>query len=356
MTAEDRGRDLYGLERGELAEHLLERGHARYRADQVFRWAHDGLVLSFGEMTNVPAAIRQELAAAFSIGWPEPVTADNAPDATKLLLPLDDGETVECVRMQTGPQSASLCLSSQVGCAIRCVFCASGADGLVRNLTAGEIVRQAITLRATLGPARNAVFMGMGEPMHNLQAVMKAIRILTDKAGWGISPQRIAVATSGIADGIRRYAAEGPATELAISLNAPTDELRQELMPGARDPLADVLAACDEFSERHRGQPITYAYVLLRGRNDRPEHAAQLAELLRGRRHHVNLIPYNPVAGATFSRPPEREVSAFTRRLQKAGLNASVRHSRGGSINAACGQLRARGARRDAARRPVPEG
>lgn len=350
MTAEDRRRDLYGLELAELTQHLLGHGHARYRADQVFRWAHERLARSFDEMTDVPAALRDELAGDFSIGWPEPVEESGAPDAAKLLLPLEDGERVECVRMQTGARSAALCLSSQVGCAIRCAFCASGADGLIRNLTPGEIVRQAAALRATLGSARNVVFMGMGEPMHNLEAVMKAIAIVTDKCGWGISPQRVTVATSGVARGIRRYAAEGLATELAVSLNAPGDELRRQLMPGVRDSITDVLAACDEFSDRLRGQPVTYAYVLLRGVNDQPEHAAQLADLLRGRRHHLNLIPYNPVEGLAFSRPREAEMSAFVRRLRRAGINVSVRHSRGDSVNAACGQLRVRGARRGAAR------
>jgi 23S rRNA (adenine2503-C2)-methyltransferase len=293
-------------------------------------------------MTDLPAALRQDLAAAFPVGPLDPVAVSEAPDSTKLLLALADGQTVECVRMMTGPQTASLCVSSQVGCSIRCAFCASGCGGLVRNLSAGEIVVQAITLRALVGPARNVVFMGMGEPLHNLDAVLRAIALLTDKAGWGLSPQRIAVATSGVARGIRRLAAEGPAVELALSLNAPSDELRRELMPGVRDSLAEVLGACDEFSARHGGQPVTFAYVLLRGVNDQPGHAAELAHLLSGRRHHVNLIPYNPVEGLPFERPAKHEAEAFRGRLERAGLNVTLRRSRGQSINAACGQLRAR--------------
>jgi 23S rRNA (adenine2503-C2)-methyltransferase len=341
----DRGH-LYGLTREELAQHLVQSGHPRYRADQVFRWTHARLAGSFEEMTDLPAALREGLSATFGIGWPAPLATSVAADATKLLLRLDDGETVECVRMQTGSQSASLCLSSQVGCAVRCAFCASGAAGLLRNLTVEEIVQQAAVLRSVLGPARNVVLMGMGEPMHNLPAVMKAITILTDKHGWGISPQRVTVATSGVAEGIRRYAQEGQATELAVSLNAPGDELRRQLMPGVRDPIAEVLAACDEFSRRHRGQPVTYAYVLLRGLNDQPEHAAQLADLLRGRRHHLNVIPYNPVEDLPYERPRDHEMAAFVRRLRRAGMNVSLRHSRGSSINAACGQLRAQQAPR----------
>jgi 23S rRNA (adenine2503-C2)-methyltransferase len=334
--------DLYAMARADLSAWFTERGHPRFRADQVFRWLHANLARCFEEMTDLPAALRQDLAAAFSVGPLDPTAVSEAPDSTKLLLALADGQTVECVRMMTGPQTASLCVSSQVGCSIRCAFCASGCGGLVRNLSAGEIVVQAITLRALVGPARNVVFMGMGEPLHNLDAVLRAIALLTDKAGWGLSPQRIAVATSGVARGIRRLAAEGPAVELALSLNAPSDELRRELMPGVRDSLAEVLGACDEFSARHGGQPVTFAYVLLRGVNDQPGHAAELAHLLSGRRHHVNLIPYNPVEGLPFERPAKHEAEAFRGRLERAGLNVTLRRSRGQSINAACGQLRAR--------------
>jgi 23S rRNA (adenine2503-C2)-methyltransferase len=335
---------LYGFTHAELAAWLIERGHPRFRADQVFRWAHGVPARSFKEMTDLPAALREELATAFSIGPLAPLTVSEAPDSTKLLLKLADGQTVECVRMRTGPETASLCVSSQVGCAIRCAFCASGAAGLVRNLSAAEIVVQAITLRAEVGPARNVVFMGMGEPLHNVGPVIKAIEVLTDKHGWGMSPQRVAVATSGVAKGIRRFAAEGPATELAVSLNAPDDELRRTLMPGIRDPLEDVLAACDEFSARHGGQPVTYTYVLLRGVNDQPEQAQRLVRLLAHRRHHLNLIPLNPVDGLPFERPVKHEAQGFARRLARAGLNVTLRKSRGQSINAACGQLRAAGA------------
>jgi len=341
ITATDR-LDLYDLTRDELAAWLTERGQPRFRSDQVFRWAHGSLARSFDEMTDLPAALREELARAFSVGPLAPANTSVASDSTKLLLPLADGETIECVRMRTGRQTASLCLSSQVGCAVRCAFCASGTAGLVRNLSVGEIVAQAVTLRALLGPARNVVFMGMGEPLQNLERVVKAIAILTDKHGWGLSPQRITVATSGVAKGIWRYAESGPATELAVSLNAPTDALRRKLMPGVRDSLPEVLAACNEFSARHRGRPVTHAYVLLRGVNDQPEHARELAALLKPLRHHLNLIPYNVVKGMPFERPSASEARAFARRLEEAGLNVSLRKSRGQSIDAACGQLRAR--------------
>jgi 23S rRNA (adenine2503-C2)-methyltransferase len=199
---------------------------------------------------------------------------------------------------------------------------------------------RAVTLRLLVGPARNVVFMGMGEPMHNLDAVLRSVAVFTDKRGWGLSPERIVVATSGVAEGIRRYAREGQATELAVSLNAPDDDLRRELMPGVRDALAEVLAACDEFTARHHGRPVTYTYVLLRGVNDQLVHTRALAELLKPRRHHLNLIPYNEVEGAPFARPTGPEVAAFAGRLREAGLNVSIRHSRGGRIGAACGQLR----------------
>ena len=334
--------DLYELTYDELLAFLTERKQPRFRAGQVFRWAHQKPAASFDEMTNLPAALREELAGIFSLGPFEPLAVSSSEDSTKLLLPLADGEAVECVRMKTGENAASLCLSSQVGCTIRCAFCASGAGGFVRNLTAGEIVRQAIALRLLVGPARNVVFMGMGEPMHNLDAVMRSIALFTDQRGWGVSSERITVATSGVAQGIRRYAREGLPTELAVSLNAPTDDLRREFMPGVRDPLDEVLSACDEFSQRHRGRPVTFTYVLLRGINDQPSHAAGLIGLLRNRRHHLNLIPYNAVEGAPFARPGGVEMAAFLRRLQRAGLNVSLRHSRGKSIAAACGQLKAR--------------
>jgi len=333
--------DTYELTHSDLAAFLGERGQPRYRADQVFRWVHRKPAASFDEMTDLPAALREELKGAFALGPFAVVARSEAEDSAKLLVALADGEAVECVRMETGEGAASLCLSSQVGCAIRCAFCASGAGGFVRHLTAGEMVRQAVTLRLLVGPARNVVFMGMGEPMQNVEAVMRAIAILTDKHGWGLSPERVTVATSGAAGGISRYAREGQATELAVSLNAPDDGLRQQLMPGARDALQDVLTACDEFTARHRGRPVTYTYVLLEGVNDQPAQARGLASLLSGRRHHVNLIPYNAVEGARFVRPSGTEMAAFMRRLQDAGLNVSLRHSKGGAINAACGQLRA---------------
>jgi 23S rRNA (adenine2503-C2)-methyltransferase len=334
-------RDFYDLTYSDLLAHLAERGQPRFRAHQVFHWAHGKPAESLGEMTDLPAVLRTELAETFSIGAFEVLATSQGEDSTKLLLRLADGETVECVRMETGEQAAGLCLSSQVGCAIRCAFCASGAGGFIRNLAAGEIVREAITLRLLVGPARNVVFMGMGEPMHNVEAVMKSVVLFTDKHGWGISPDRITVATSGVAGGISRYAREGQATELAVSLNAPEDDLRRQLMPGVRDSLSDVLAACDEFTERHRGRPVTYTYVLLRGVNDQRTHAGALVRLLQGRRHHLNLIPYNPVEGSAFASPSGPERAAFMRRLKDAGLNVSLRDSRGASINAACGQLRA---------------
>jgi len=332
--------DLYDMTREALAAWLADRGQPRFRADQVFQWAHARLARSFVEMTNLPVALREELGEHLRIGPLEPLSASAVEDSTKLLLPLADGETVECVRMLTGPDTASLCVSSQVGCAIRCGFCASGRDGLVRNLSTGEIMAQAVSLRALVGPARNLVFMGMGEPLYNLNAVLPSLAILTDKQGWGLSPQRITVATSGAARGIRRLTAEGPPVELALSLNAPTDALRRELMPGVRDSLEEVLAACDEFSARHAGRPVTFAYVLLRGVNDQPDHARGLEQLLRRRRHHLNLIPCNEVEGLPFRRPSKPEMEAFTRRLEGAQLNVTLRRSRGQSINAACGQLR----------------
>ncbi|MGQ9730051.1 MAG: 23S rRNA (adenine(2503)-C(2))-methyltransferase RlmN [Candidatus Zipacnadales bacterium] len=332
---------MYEFTRAEIGQRILASGYQRFRADQIFHWAHARLAGSFEQMTNLPATLRETLATQYSLGPLDVQAISEADDSTKLLIRLTDGEFVECVRMVTGPAAASLCLSSQVGCAIRCVFCASGAHGLVRNLRTSEIVGQAITLRALVGPARNVVFMGMGEPLHNLTAVLRALTILVDKCGWGISSQRITVATSGVAASIRQYAREGLPTELAVSLNAPHDELRRKLMPGARDSMEELLAACDEFVIRHHGQPVTFTYVLLAGVNDQPEHARALTGLLRDRRHHLNLIPYNRIVGAPFRSPSVREVKAFARRLGDAGLNVSIRRSHGQSIQAACGQLRA---------------
>ena len=334
-------KDFYSLSLDELATWLVGMGEAPFHARQVFQWAYQRNVADFAEMTNVSKALREALAEAFEIG-PLPVLKSvSSGDTTKLLLGLPDDKSVECVRIAMR-KADTACVSSQVGCSVRCAFCATGQANCERNLTTGEIVREVISLNAAGAQIGNVVFMGMGEPFHNYEAVVAAVRRFTDPTAFGISPSRVTVSTAGIVPMIRRYAHEGLPTELAVSLNAPTDGLRRKLMPGvSRWPLDELLPACREFSAAHGGQPVTFAYVLLDGVNDDFDQAELLARLLRGQPHHVNLIPLNKVAHAAYKAPPNGRIQAFMQKLRAMHVNVSLRQSKGGGIEAACGQLKA---------------
>jgi 23S rRNA (adenine2503-C2)-methyltransferase len=320
------------------------RDHAQpaYRAGQIFRWLYQRFALSFEEMTDLPQALREVLTASLTLPGAATVAQHQGEETLKLLLQLPDGAEIECVSiaMEGLP---TFCLSTQVGCSLRCAFCASTLQGCSRNLTAGEIVAQAAILGARQGRPGNIVFMGMGEPLLNLDAVVAAIARLTDPHAFGLSPRKLSLPTVGIVPQIRKLGKLNLGVNLAVSLNASRDDQRRELMPGtARWSLAALLAACAEFTEATGGQPVTFAYVLIKGVNDFFEDADRLVALLRPLRHHLNLIPLNPVEHALLQRPSEKHIRQFAEILTKRGLNVSLRHSKGAEIEAACGQLRQR--------------
>ncbi len=277
-------------------------------------------------------------------------TLESADGSTrKVLFRLPDGETIESVFMLY-ERRRTVCLSTQVGCPIGCPFCATGRSGFRRNLKAGEIIAQVLHFareaKKTLGdsskPVTNVVFMGMGEPLLNYDATIKAIRILNDQRGFNLGARRFTISTVGIVPGIRRLAEEGLQVELAVSLHAPNDEIRDRLVPVNKGyPIRRLLVACQEFIEKTKRR-ITFEYVLINGVNDSISHARELASLLRGMLCHVNLIPMNPFPGASMEPPPRRRVLAFEEELRRQGLSVTLRTSKGVDIQAGCGQLRLR--------------
>lgn len=333
---------FYELDYNELSQWLPEQGQPSYRADQVFEWVYQQQVGSFAEITNIPAALREALAAEFELNSPQLLQVAAGSEASKYLLGYGDGVQIECVSIPMGSYH-TFCLSSQVGCGIGCVFCASALGGLQRNLTAGEIIAQALAVARHTSRPRNLVFMGIGEPLLNLDNVATAIRRFTDSRALGLSAQHITVATAGVVPGIRRLADLHLGVELAVSLNASTDQQRAELMPGvSRWSLGELIQACQYFTHVSRGQPVTFAYVLMKAVNDFFADADRLVGLLRPLRHHLNIIPFNPVEHTEISAPSPSRIGAFVRRLREKGLNVSVRYSKGIEVNAACGQLRQR--------------
>ncbi len=330
----------------DLQSHLVELFGPEipsYRAKQIFEWVYRHRIHNFAEMTNLPRSIKELLDLHFCIYASSVVQNRPSNDGTrKLLLRWPDGATSECVLIPTEDRRTA-CLSAQVGCPVQCVFCASGVGGLDRNLTTGQIVEQALRL-IDLCPDEtkltNIVFMGIGEPLANYDAVIGAIRILHAPWGMGLGARRLTVSTIGLPQPIRKLAQEGLPINLAWSLHAPNDTLRRQLIPwAAKIPLDEVIDACRYFFET-TGREVTLEYLVLDGVNHRPEHAEQLARIASAIRANVNLIPYNPVAGLGFARPDDAVVMQFEQRLRRLGVNVHVRHSRGLDIDAACGQLR----------------
>jgi 23S rRNA (adenine2503-C2)-methyltransferase len=324
------------VDRALLERRLAEHGEPSYRAGQVWRWAARGAA-GYAQMTNLPAELRVELATAVPFSTLELADEAKAGDGTvKALFRTHDGHPVEAVLMRYRDGRRSLCLSSQSGCPLTCAFCATGQMRFGRNLTASEILDQALHFRR-LGPVDHAVFMGMGEPMLNLDGVLEAARALPD---IGITWRRTTVSTVGWLPGLRRFVdgVEEP-FRLALSLHAPADELRTELMPvNARYPLAEVLAECRRYFGLRR-RKVFVEYVMLAGVNDRVEQARALAELLDPKIFKVNLIPYNPTG--MFAGSSRKAIAAFKEVLDRARLPATVRLTRGREIAAACGQLAA---------------
>ncbi len=333
-----RGMLLPELER--LVEHL---GEARYRGRQLARWVFVHGAETTEEMTDLPQAFREHLATTVRIGRLTVRRTQDAPDgsATKHLVVCEDGQTVECVRMRFDDGRRSACISTQAGCAMGCAFCATGVGGFARNLSAGEILAQFLLIKRH-GRTRisNVVFMGMGEPLANYDATVRAVKILAAPYGMGIGMRHITVSTVGLVPQIRRLAGEPLQMTLAVSLHAPTDAIRDRLVPANRRyPLAELVAACRDYIEA-TGRRLTFEYVLIDGVNDGTGEARALVRLISGLRCHINLIPLNPVAGVPFARPSLPRVRAFEAVLRNAGVPATVRIERGGEIQAACGQLR----------------
>jgi 23S rRNA (adenine2503-C2)-methyltransferase len=336
--------DLLGLSAEDLARRLEPVVDRSFRARQVHDWLYRRAAAGFEDMTNLPLDLRSELSRRFRIGSPDTVRRAEAADGTvKHLFRMADGSTVEAVDIPDG-ERRTFCISSQAGCGLACKFCVTGFWGPGRNLTAGEIVGQVLAIRRDrdLPPSGfNVVFMGMGEPLMNLPAVEATIDLLTET----ISPRRITLSTAGVVPGIRAMAEWERRPNLAISLHAPDDERRTELMPINRSyPLDELMAAPREFP-LEKGRKITVEYILIRGFNDAPADADALYLRLRGLRAKVNLIPINPdpVLGEAMVPPSDEATEAFRARLERRGLVATVRRRRGDDVSAACGQLRAFG-------------
>ena len=334
--------NLFGLECFEIERAMLDQGLPPFRGRQIYRALYARGAASFEEMTDLPKGLRQKLAMEHEIRRPHAASKHVSKDGTvKHLVELEDRRNVECVYIPE-PARHTFCLSTQVGCPLKCSFCFSGTIRFERNLTAGEILGQFLLARNALAepPARsNIVFMGMGEPLLNSEAVLKALRILTDDGAFSVSPRRITVSTAGMVDELARFAEKAPPVGLAISLHATTNEVRDRVMPiNRKHPLEDLLAAARALPIPKRRR-ITFEYVLLGGENDRPEDAKRLALHLRGIRAKVNLISYNPWPGAPHGRSSPDATSRFLEILTDSGLTASVRRSRGDDVLAACGQL-----------------
>jgi 23S rRNA (adenine2503-C2)-methyltransferase len=344
--------NLAALERAEVEQALASLGAQPFRGRQVFHWIHGRGVLDPARMTDLPLSLREELAAVHSFDEPTVAEARRSADGTaKFRLRLSDGREIEAVYIPDTP-AQTFCISTQVGCAMACSFCLTGKMGLVRHLTAGEIAGQARVLARETGLAGtpfNVVLMGMGEPLHNYDATMKALRIMADEQGLAVHPARVTLSTVGVLPALERLKHEPIMPNLAISLHATTDASRSVLVPlNRRYDLQALLDVCRDFPLARRSR-ITFEYVLLAGVNDSLDDARRLARLLEGIRGKVNLLPLNEAPGIPYERPAEAQVDAFARALADRGLVVSVRKSRGRDIRAACGQLIVEGPARSAA-------
>ena len=345
-------RDLAELERPALEALLEASGVERFRARQIFRWIHRHGVTNIDAMTDLSRQLRATLADAFTLTTPVLVEREKSTDGTeKFLLRLADGRQIESVFIPDTP-AMTFCISTQVGCAMACAFCLTGKMGLVRNLTAGEIVGQVRVLVDALDMRDtrfNIVLMGMGEPLHNYDETMKALRMLADEHGLAVSPRRVTLSTVGLLPALERLAKEPLMPNLAISLHAPTDLTRGELVPINKTyGIAEIIAACRKFPLKKRSR-ITFEYVLLAGVNDSADQARTLAKLLANVKAKVNLIPLNAAPGIPFERPSDQAIDRFAQVLADHHILVSVRKSRGRDIRAACGQLIVEGQRKSPA-------
>lgn len=327
----------------ELLDWLNSHGHAPYRVGQIRRWVFEKRADSFADMSDLPKKLREDLANDFSLFNASVAKHHQADDGTeKLLLGLADGGRIECVLLRDGHRR-SICISTQVGCAMGCVFCASGLDGVDRNLTTGEIVEQMLRLQKLLPDDErlsHIVVMGMGEPLANLDRLLPALDQASSPRGLGISARRITISTVGLPPAIDRLIERQSRYHLAVSLHASNNTLRDQLVPVNKSiGIENVLAASDRYFEAS-GRRLTFEYVMLAGINDRPEHAQELVACLRGRAALLNVIPYNPVAGLPYQTPSQNAIRRFREILENGGISIQFRQRKGDAINAACGQLR----------------
>ncbi|WP_028840848.1 23S rRNA (adenine(2503)-C(2))-methyltransferase RlmN [Thermodesulfobacterium hveragerdense] len=335
----------YTLE--ELEFLILSLDEPKYRAEQIFHWITCREAVDFDQMTNLPKVIRKKLADTFTLELPEVVEKiSDMEGTTKFGLKLQDGEIIETVVIPERDHY-TLCVSTQVGCAMGCRFCLTAKGGFKRNLEVYEIISQVVIARLylkeinSLLPLRNIVFMGMGEPLANYENLIKALRILAHPLGFNFSKKRLTISTVGLVKEIKKLAVDFP-TALAISLHAPNDELRKTLIPLAKKyPLRDLLEAIKTFPRIKNGR-TTIEYILIKEINDSPQHAKELVNLFKGLPIKINLIPYNPHPELPFERPEEEKIESFQRFLLDHGILTTVRKSKGLDISAACGQLRRR--------------
>lgn len=344
--------DAYSCTLEEFEQLVTALGAEPYRARQLFTWVHRKGASSWEEMTDLPKTLRSALAEQLKLSLPRVLKRAGSDDGLtiKYLLQLADGKQVEAVRMsypekERAGERHTVCISSQAGCAMGCLFCATGQAGFSRNLTAGEMVGQVLAVNKELQQAgrrvTHVVFMGMGEPLANYNAVLQAIRILSHSLGMHLSLRRIAVSTCGFVPGILRLASERLPVRLAVSLHAAEDELRDRLVPiNRRYPLAQLISSL-RYYQQVTGRRLTIAYTLVKGVNDGEEQARKLVSLVNGLRVHFNLIPVNEVAETGFEPPSPAQVQAFRQVLEAGGYPVTVRQTRGAGIAAACGQLRA---------------
>jgi 23S rRNA (adenine2503-C2)-methyltransferase len=363
--------DLLNLTNAQMRDLFAEWGEPAYRAAQVDRWIYREFATDFAAMTDLPRELRARLAESTCIGVPRAITETSSADGLvrKALLALEDGQTIETVLMlyPDAPNSPQLeeprdqsskrrtvCISTQVGCPIGCPFCATGQAGFVRNLKPGEIVAQVLHMARAASPITNVVVMGMGEPFMKFDVTWQAVQALVDPARFGMGARRITVSTSGEVPGIQKMAREPLQINLAVSLHAPDDELRNELVPLNRKyPLEKLMSAVRGYiKQTHRR--VTFEYALMDKVNDRPEQARALAQMLKGLLCHVNLIPLNPTAAAPYRRTPYTRVKEFERVLREAGIPTTLRVEKGIEIAAGCGQLRQAAEHRQRALIPNP--
>lgn len=339
--------NLLGLDKEALKAFFVSVGEKPYRADQVLKWIHFNGVSDFHAMTNISKPLREKLSDIATITVPEIIYEKAASDGTyKWLLKLYDGNCIETVYIPEKTRG-TLCISSQVGCILNCDFCSTGKQGFNRNLTTAEIISQlwvAVRKLSQLNGVHdhavtNVVMMGMGEPLLNFDNVLPALRIMLDDFGYGLSKRRVTVSTAGVVP-VMYQLRDAIDVALAVSLHAPNDELRNKIVPlNKKYPLQELMAVCREYFKEDKRRSITMEYVMLAGVNDTPEHARQLIRLLANVRAKINLIPFNPFPHADYERSDMDTILRFRDILMKAGINTTIRRTRGDDIDAACGQL-----------------